>query len=427
MALPTKDSAPGKLGTALGSDRVRAAAETDSVGGAAPRWVATVDGTEQVSAAMRVAAEHQLRVVATGSGSKLDWGAPPREVDLLMDLSAASGIVEHAAGDLVVHAKAGTSLRGVQEQVAGSGQQLSIEHPLPTATLGGVIATSAAGPCRHLHGTVRDLLIGITVVRPDGVVTRSGGKVVKNVAGYDLGKLYSGSFGSLGVITEAIFRLHPLAAERRWLSVDADEPAMLDAVLRSVKRTQAMPTAVELDRTIDGRTMVCVQIEGRADVTHQRALTLSEVIGRETGGNVDVHNEAPAWWSHYPHGTGDDIGLRLTVRPASIPGAVSRAAEAAQRCGVKLSLRGAAGIGVLDGGIPAGTDPGAVADLVATLRTLTSAPGEHTVIVRAPRAVTATVDPWGPVPSGVLTLLKNTKTQFDPEHRLAPGRFVGGI
>lgn len=265
MALPTKNSVPDALGAALGTDRVRAAAETDSVGGAAPSWVATVDGTEQVSAAMRVAAEHELRVVATGSGSKLDWGAPPREVDLLVDLSAADGIVEHAAGDLVVHAKAGTSLRRVQEQVAQSGQQLSIEHPLPNATLGGIVATGAAGPSRHLHGTVRDLLIGITVVRPDGVVTRAGGKVVKNVAGYDLGKLYSGSYGTLGVITETIFRLHPLAAERRWISVDADEPAMLDAVLRAFKRTQAMPTAVELDRTLDGRTTVCAQLEGRAD------------------------------------------------------------------------------------------------------------------------------------------------------------------
>src|SRR5699024_1074990 len=154
--------------------------------------------------------EQGLAVVPTGNGTKLDWAGAPERVDVLLDMSGVHGIVEHAAGDLVVRARAGTMLDEVNEAVRQSGQQFAIDHSLPAATLGGVVATGESGPGRHAFGGVRDLLIGVTVVCADGTVTTSGGKVVKNVAGYDLGKLYTGSYGTLGVITELIFRLHPV-------------------------------------------------------------------------------------------------------------------------------------------------------------------------------------------------------------------------
>lgn len=218
-------TARAALEAAAGKENLREATETDAIGGVQPKWCARASDTEQVAAVLRAASEHGLRVVPKGSGSKLHWGTPPRAVDLLLDLSTSSGVVEHAAGDLVVHAKAGTPLAEINRTVEKTGQQLAISQPFPTATVGGAIATGLSGPQRHLFGGVRDLLIGITVVRADGTITKSGGKVVKNVAGYDLGKIYTGSFGTLGVITEAVFRLHPLSAEYRWITATADTTA----------------------------------------------------------------------------------------------------------------------------------------------------------------------------------------------------------
>ena len=131
-------------------------------------------------------------MVPRGGGSKLGWGAPPTAVDLVVDTGGIAGVVEHAAGDLVVVVRAGTPFEDLQPRLAGAGQQLALDVPQPAATVGGVVATATSGPRRLLYGTLRDLLIGITFVRADGVVAKAGGKVVKNVAGYDFGKLLTG-------------------------------------------------------------------------------------------------------------------------------------------------------------------------------------------------------------------------------------------
>ena len=159
---------------------------------------------------MGEAATRKETVVARGGGTKLDWGAPPSTVDLLVDLSGMNRVLEHAAGDLIVHAEPGVRLSQLQALVSQAGQRLAVDEQVPGSTVGGLVATGLCGPLRLAYGCIRDLLIGISVVRADGVVTKSGGKVVKNVAGYDLGKLYTGSFGTLGIVAEATFRLHPV-------------------------------------------------------------------------------------------------------------------------------------------------------------------------------------------------------------------------
>src|SRR5674536_333788 len=140
---------------------------------------------------------------------------PPAWLDLLLELSRQDRVLEHAAGDLVVRVEPGVRLVAMREQLAPARQQLALDPPEPGATVGGVNGANASGPSRLLYGTARDLLIGITVVLADGAVARAGGKVVKNVAGYDIGKLYIGAVGTLGLVTEAIFRLHPVPAARR--------------------------------------------------------------------------------------------------------------------------------------------------------------------------------------------------------------------
>jgi len=180
----------------------RPAEAGDAVAGVPPRYAASPASVAEAGAVMRVAAEQDLTVVARGSGSRLDWGAPPRSCDLVVDTLRLDQVVEHAAGDLVARVQAGVGLGPLGEVLASAGQQLALDvtpgangqDPAGTATVGGTLATGMAGPRRLRYGTPRDLVIGITVVRADGTVASSGGKVVKNVAGYDLGKLFAGSY-----------------------------------------------------------------------------------------------------------------------------------------------------------------------------------------------------------------------------------------
>jgi glycolate oxidase FAD binding subunit len=188
---------------------VREGSAADEVGGVPARFVVAPADQAAVAAVLRTAYEHGLAVVPTGSGTKLSWGAAPERVDVLLDLSRLDRLVEHAAGDLIAVVASGRRLDALQADLASAGQWLAVDPPRG-GTIGGLVATATSGPTRLLHGPVRDLVIGTTMVRADGVVARSGGKVVKNVAGYDLGKLVSGSYGTLGVLTEVAVRLHPL-------------------------------------------------------------------------------------------------------------------------------------------------------------------------------------------------------------------------
>lgn len=410
-------TARAALEAAAGKENLREATETDAIGGVQPKWCARASDTEQVAAVLRAASEHGLRVVPKGSGSKLHWGTPPRAVDLLLDLSTSSGVVEHAAGDLVVHAKAGTPLAEINRTVEKTGQQLAISQPFPTATVGGAIATGLSGPQRHLFGGVRDLLIGITVVRADGTITKSGGKVVKNVAGYDLGKIYTGSFGTLGVITEAVFRLHPLSAEYRWITATADTTAEAAGIADAVRRSQAVPTGIEVHATTDGPITVCAQLEGRPEATHQRATELASALSN----NTEVTPQPPAWWAQLPFPTG--TGMRIGIKPADLDQLLTTARRAAQDNDLQLELTGAAGLGVLHAGLAPDTEPTAAARFVEAIRNN----AEYAVVLHAPQPVRDAIDLWGPLGSGQLNLMRRVKNQFDPENRLAPGRFVGGI
>jgi glycolate oxidase FAD binding subunit len=268
-----------------------------------------------------------------------------------------------------------------------------------------------------LYGTVRDLLIGVTVVRPDGVVARAGGKVVKNVAGYDLGKLITGSYGTLGLVTECVFRLHPLPAAGAVVRRPVDDAADAGRLAAAVLRAQVVPSALEVDAPAGGGVEVAVLLEGTPAGVAGRAATTVALLGD----GATVSDTPPAWWAAYPWRAGD-IGLKLT---AALSG-VSRVLAAARRWSdAGLSVRGSAGTGVLYAGLPGGTDLDAVPRIVADLRAATREAAGHAVVLTAPIAVHDRVDLWGPVNG--LDLMRRVKRQFDPDARFAPGRFVGGI
>nr|WP_246242654.1 FAD-binding oxidoreductase [Flexivirga aerilata] len=393
---------------------VRAGTPGDAVDGRVPRLVARPGSTEQVSATMRAAHAVGAVTMVRGNGSKLRWGAPATEADLLVDVRGMRTLLEHQPGDLIVRAEAGMPLADLQEQLRASGQRLGVDEPVAGTTLGGLIASNASGPRRLHTGTVRDLLIGVTVVLADGTVAHSGGKVVKNVAGYDLCKLMTGSFGTLAVVTEATFRLHPAPDASGWATVRVDRDG-LEPLLERLCRTQLAPAALEIDAPPGDSVTVALLVEG----------TTAGVPGRLAAARAEIGDDAELvddldWPWLYPFGTdGDHTGLKITCTLGGVATLTAGATD------LGLHVRGSAGTGVLYAALPPGADAVEVAAALDTLRPLAADHGGAVVVLDAPRAVRDAVDVWGPVPA--TPIMRRLKDQFDPAALLAPGRFVGGI
>ena len=297
---------PGSLARACRA--VRPGGPRDAVAGLTPPWVASPADTAEASALLAAATEHGLAVVPRGSGTSVSWGVPPSRLDLVIDTLRLDQVLEHAAGDLVVRAQAGVTMRQLAGVLATARQQLALDVPPGTGggqdgspTVGGLLATGSAGPRRLRYGTPRDLLIGITVIRPDGTVTKSGGKVVKNVAGYDLGKLYAGSLGTLGLITEAIFRLHPLPAAAAFVTAGYADTAAAAQGVAAAAGSELAPVAIEIDRPArDGLIRVAVLLEGDPAGVSERASLMRGVLGAGTA-TLDA---APSWWGAGPGARG---------------------------------------------------------------------------------------------------------------------------
>jgi glycolate oxidase FAD binding subunit len=319
---------------------VTEAGADDVVDGVPARWVAWPGSTEEVSAVLRVAAGLGLRVVARGTGTRMTWGLPPTDLDLIVDLSRMNTVVAHLAGDLVVTVQAGLRMVDLQDLLAVHGQQLALDgFDTLGGTIGGTIATAASGPSRYRYGSVRDLLIGITVVLADGTVARAGGTVVKNVAGYDLGKLYTGSLGTLGVITEAVFRLHPLPEARRWITATTDGSAQAAAGIAAVRASQHAPVALEVDRAMPGGAVtIGVAIEGVAGSISARADDVRDLVGAAVGTPATVAEHPPDWWGQPPQAP----YATVTCQPTGLADLLATAPG---------TLRGSAGAGVLASGL----------------------------------------------------------------------------
>jgi glycolate oxidase FAD binding subunit len=402
--------------------KARAGKPADAVCGVRAAHVVAPASTDEVAEVLRVAGHHDLAVLPRGSGSKLDWGGSPDRADVLLDTAGITGVVEHAAGDLVVVVRAGTPVRELQDVVGRAGQQLALDVPFGSATVGGTLAAATSGPRRLLYGTARDLLIGITFVRGDGVVAKAGGRVVKNVAGYDFGKLLTGSWGTLGVITEAVFRLHPVPAARRVVTATFPDADSAGRAALAVAGSQVVPTAVELDQHgggHDATVTVAALVEGVAASVDARAAALIPVLG----GDAIIGDPVPSWFGALPFSPGD-TGLKVTSALTGVGPLLTAARRLAGDAGLPLTMRGSAA-GVLYAGLPPDADPGAVHTVVDGLRATAARYDGSLTVLTAPPDVRHAVDMWGPVPG--LDLMRRLKHEMDPDRRLSPGRFVGGI
>jgi glycolate oxidase FAD binding subunit len=330
-----------------------------------------------------------------GAGSKETWGRAAEPPDVVIGMRGLDRVVEHAAGDLVITVEAGALLTDVQRTVSAAGQWLALDPPEPGATVGGIVATAASGARRLRYGTPRDLLIGITVVLADGTVAKSGGKVVKNVAGYDLGKLFTGSFGTLGVIAQCTFRLHPRPAAKRVVITPTDDPYGCFSTMRD---TGVEPTAAEWDGT--RLTTVFESIESA--VIEQADLAM-RAVGGSVGESLPNAFGERAW-------SDGRVGLKVTHRIGGL-----RAALAALPSGARV--RAHLGSGVIE----ASVDPSDLGSL-GELRSSIAAVDGQVVVASAPDEVKQNLDVWGPVRG--LAVMERIKDQFDPAGRMCPGRFV---
>ena len=394
--------------TTLTADR-RPGGPDDAVGGVVPREVVRPSSVDEVAEVLRAAHADGLSVVPVGSATKTSWAAPPSSCDLLLDTTGLDRVVEHVAGDLVVIAEAGVRLADLQSSLGEHGQLLGLDPPEDGATLGGVVSANASGPRRLAYGTVRDLLIGTTVVLADGTVAKAGGKVVKNVAGYDLGKLYTGAHGSLGVVVSTTWRLHPIPPARRVVVTELADSAQAGPLAVALNRSTLTPSAVELVGTAGGPGRLVVVFESIAESVAAQADTARALLG---GGESSDY--VPDGFGQRPGGP-SDVVLRLAHVPTGLPTALAALPPATR-------VVSSAATGVTCAALDADQAAAALPRLREALR-----PVDGTaVVLRAPDDVRDALDHWGPVGDS-LELMRRVKDRFDPERRMSPGRFVGGL
>jgi len=376
---------------------------------------------DEVAHALARASRAKLRVAVHGGGTKGGWGPTPPPADVGISTRRLDAVVAHRYGDLTATVQAGATLAAVNRELARHGQWIPLDPPSPDrATIGGIVATNDAGPRRHRYGTPRDLIIGIDIVRIDGTAAKSGGIVVKNVAGYDLGRLMTGSFGSLAVITSATFKLYPIPPASRTLVIDVAEDARLDAILSTLTASQLTPTAIELE-TNPLRLLVRFEsIEAAATEQARQAARTAESNGAGTT-IVAGADETSLWEAHERRAwEGDGAVIKLTLLPSDLSATLAWLAST----GEAWEMIGRAGVGALllrvDG------DAAVQARVLKDLRAR-FAPGRGSaVLVRGSEALKALVDVWGP-PGDSLPLMRAVKQQFDPDRLLNPGRGPFGL
>ncbi len=400
---PAADSIPAPLAAACA--RIRLTGPADRVPGGwapvdwaadpAPSFLAAPDSVEEAATLLRAAAGLGLAVLPRGSGSRLGWGPPPRRCDLVVDMTRMNRVLEHAAGDLVARVQAGISLERLAGVLATAGQRLALDPPPAESgaaesgtagsgtagsgtggpggaaagsagTVGGVLATGVAGPLRLRHGAPRDLLIGITVIRADGTVARAGGKVVKNVAGYDIGKLFAGSYGTLGLIAEATFRLHPRPAAAVYVTLDCAGPDAAARVVSAAAQSSAGPVG-RRDRLAVGSGADPGRGPAGGDDCRGRAAGRPDARAAGSERRA-VTDRPPRWWGRGASAAAGGTVLRIAFWPGELAAILSAARAAAGATGLDPALSGSAAAGVLHAAVPEQADAGGRGRVRAALR-----------------------------------------------------------
>ena len=414
-----------ELENIVGTDNVREATPEDTVEGVDPSFVVEPGSVEETSELMKLASREELVVSPRGGGTKMHLGDPPAALDLIVSTARMNEIIEYVPGDQVVRVQAGMRLQDLQERLAESDQMLAIDPPEKGATIGGIVAANSSGPRRYRYGTIRDLIIGITVVLHDGTVAKAGSKVVKNVAGYDLSKLFTGSLGTLGIIATANFRLHPIPEASRTVAVEVESPEAAAGAAQAVMQSQVEPTAVELHYGEDTRllTVLLESIPAGVEAKVETASFLLNPFGEvRTLSEEETDHLGPLT---PPAVADDEAVIKLSAPPADLADVLGSVLGAAERRGLAHPrITGHAASGVTFVGFSGGEDAGA--HFIEELREIWVRRGGSVTLQRAPLALKNRVGAWDNG-GDYLGLIRRVKEKFDPRGGMNPGRFVGGV
>jgi glycolate oxidase FAD binding subunit len=426
-----------------------------AVDGRIPRVVACPKDADTLSTLLGFANRTGLSVIPRGSGTKMDLGGIPRRADVVASLLNLNRIVDYEPADLVVTAEAGLRLVELQRILAKNGQRLPLDPPYADkTTIGGTVSSNSSGPMRYRFGSCRDLLLGVRVMAPSGLVTSSGGKVVKNVAGYDLKKLYIGALGTLGIITELTFKLCPLPESEKTFMASFKDIRNLADLAGRVLASQLLPYAIEALNPSAARVVAeeaGVQLDetshvvaagfGDVDESVEKELSIIEELARSSGAFnsmvLDGARQESVWNAiRNLSGSVNRSEPQSVACKASVP--ISRVLKACDALERLVAGRGfdcvasshvGNGIAHLYLSAEPATQAARIEDLanvITKARDFTSEMGGTLIVERCPPEVKEVVDVWGPMRTD-FQLMRAIKSQFDPGGTLSPGRFVGGI
>jgi glycolate oxidase FAD binding subunit len=408
----------------VSAEHLRPATAADAVVGVRPRLIVEPGDEQDVAKVLKLANDAGLAVIPRGGGTKVAWGNPPQRADILLSTARVNRVLEHAWSDLTATVEAGCTIKQLRETLAQHGQRLALDPLWPSrATVGGVLSANDSGALRLRFGSLRDLIIGVILALPDGTLAKSGGKVVKNVAGYDLPKLATGALGTLGIITSATFRLHPLPQEVCTISCLARDVREGQRLVLAIQNSKLAHSALQIRFVESMQPQIDVLFEatqaGLAAQVEQLKLILAPSAVIDPG--PAVWNARQELYSAAKDNESGSALAKISVLPSQIAEALeilSALAADRARCNAVMQATGI-------GSVHLEATPAALADVLKTLRTKLEAMGGSAMIAHAPSAKPA-LDAWGN-PGDALPLMRAVKQQFDPKSTLNPGRFVGGI
>lgn len=428
--------------------RVKVAIDSDTlrdypVDGILPRLVVTPTTVEDAAQVVELTHRHHLTLLPRGGGSRMNLGGLAKQIDVMLVTTQMTRLLEHEGPDLTCHVEAGATLAHLQAQLASKGQRLSLDPPnAEQATLGGLLATNASGPKRLRYGTARDLLIGLRVIQATGEIARSGGRVVKNVAGYDLNKLYIGSQGTLGLIVEANFKLHPLPVAEHTLLLTYTNASDAMRTVIALTGSQLIPSALELidagaandmsdffgfHLPTNGYTLA-VNFEG-SRATIERQIDETRLLARKhhalLGDDLEGEEQERFWNVIREHMQGS-LTCKVSLLISQIVPYLQTIEEVCQRHRLEAATIAHAGNGILYIEMRPGDAIQRLVAAIAELRTSAREARGNLIVEQCPVDLKRRINIWGE-PGNDFQMMQRLKQQFDPEGTFVRGRFLGGL